>query len=151
MTTQTATSLRLTRTMQADPATVFRAWTEPEQLHQWSCPEGASITDVRVDLRVGGRYRIRMRGAEGQAHTAVGVYREIERPRRLVYTWDWEEADQAMGETLITVEFVSRGHGTEVTLTHERFPGAEAKTSHEQGWTSCLDRLERLFPAGSKT
>lgn len=151
MTTQTTTSLRLTRVLQADPATVFRAWTEPDQLRHWSCPEGASITDVDVDLRVGGRYRIRMRGADGQVHTAFGVYREIARPHRLVYTWDWEEADYAMGETLVTVEFAPRGNATAVTLTHELFPAAEAKTSHEEGWASCLNRLERLVATARGT
>lgn len=146
MTTQTATSLSLTRTIRADRDAVFRAWTEPAQLRQWSCPEGMGIAEVQVDLTVGGRYRIRMTGAEGQVYTAFGTYREIDRPQRLVYTWDWEEPDHAVGETLVTVEFSERGGSTEVTLTHEAFSAAEAKVSHEQGWTSCLNQLEQIFP-----
>ncbi len=50
-----------------------------------------------------------------------------------------------MGETLVTVEFNDLDGSTEVVLTHELFPNAEAKSSHEEGWTSCLNRLERLF------
>lgn len=145
MSTKAETSLRVSRVIRADRETLFGAWTEPDRLRRWSCPEGATVEDVRVDLRVGGKYRIRMRGSEGQTYTAVGVYREVDRPQRLVYTWDWEEEDQAVGETIVTVEFKDLGETTEVVVTHERFPSAEAKDGHEQGWTSCLDRLEGLF------
>lgn len=49
-----------------------------------------------------------------------------------------------MGETLVTVEFRDRGGATELVLTHEAFPNAQARDGHEQGWTSYLGRLERL-------
>lgn len=146
MSTETGTSLRLSRVIKAGADAVFRAWTEPEQLMQWSCPEGLGIADVQVDLSVGGRYQIRMKNPEnGDIYTAFGVYREIKRPQRLVYTWDWKEQDHKVGETLVTVEFNDLGGSTEVVLTHERFPSADAKTGHEEGWTSCLNRLEKLL------
>ncbi len=145
MSTETATSLRITRVVKAKRETVFKAWTEPDQLMRWSCPEGATMEDAAVDLKVGGRYRIRMRGENGETHTAFGVYREIDRPGRLVYTWDWEESSHAMGETLVTVEFNEVGGATEVVLKHDLFPAPEARDGHEQGWASCLNRLEKLF------
>ena len=143
MSTNTETSLRISRVIKADRERVFAAWTEPLHLKKWSCPEGLSVADVQVDLSVGGQYKIRMENPEGKVHTAFGVYREIEPPHRLVYTWDWEE--ESIGETLVTVEFNDLGGSTEVVLTHELFPNAEAKVGHEEGWTSCLNRLERLF------
>lgn len=145
MSTRADTSLRLSRIIKADSETVFRAWTEPEHLERWSCPEGLRVADVHVDLRIGGKYRLRMEGPEGQFHTAVGVYREIERPKRLVYTWDWLEEDHRMGETLVTVEFNEMEGSTEVVVIHERFPNSEARDDHETGWTSCLNRLEQLY------
>jgi uncharacterized protein YndB with AHSA1/START domain len=145
MSTETGTSLRLSRVLNADPDTVFGAWTEPEQLKQWSCPEGTTLERAEVDLKVGGQYLLGMRGSEGQHHTAVGTYREIDRPSRLVYTWAWEEKENDVGETLVTVEFHDLGGSTEVVLTHERFPSAEASENHTQGWTSCLSRLEGMF------
>lgn len=145
MSTKADTSLRVSRIIQSDAETVFRAWTEPEHLKRWSCPEGLSVDDVQVDLRVGGNYRIRMKRPEGQVHTAVGVYREIVRPSRLVYTWDWLEDDHKVGETLVTVEFHQMKGSTEVVLIHEGFPASEAKVGHEEGWTSCLNRLEQLY------
>lgn len=142
MSTETSTSLQITRMLNADPARVWQAWSTADGLKQWSCPEGATVSDVAVDLRVGGRYRIRMNGSEGQTYTAIGTYREITAPRRLVYSWDWEEPDHAVGETLVSVEFEAVGDSTQVTINHERFPSAEAAGSHEQGWGSCLNRLE---------
>lgn len=144
MTTQTNTALRISRVIKADPETVFRAWTEPEQLQNWSAPEGATVKAAQVDLKIGGRYRISMRTSEGN-YNATGVYREIDRPNRLVYTWSWEEKEHDVGETLVTVEFNGVGGSTEVVLLHELFPSAEAKTSHEEGWGSCLNRLEAQF------
>ncbi len=143
MSTDTGTSLRISRTIKADRQTVFRAWTEPAQLREWSCPEGGTVLDAQVDLRVGGRYTIQMKVADGTVHTAAGAYREIERPRRLVYTWDWKEG--GVGETVVTVEFHDVDGSTEVVLVHELFPNAEAAERHQRGWTSCLNRLEGMF------
>lgn len=145
MSTRTDTSLRMSRVIAAEPETVFRAMTEPGRMKKWMAPEGFDA-EVEADVRVGGRYRIRMEGPEGAVHTAVGAYREVEPPRRLVYTWDWEEEGGRMGDTVVTVELEARDDGTtEVVLTHELFPAPEAVEEHEKGWTSCLDRLESLL------
>lgn len=146
MSPDTATSLRLERTFAADPQTVFRAWTERDRVLNWSCPEGATLADVTIDLRVGGTYELRMRGPEGESYTAFGTYREVASPNRLVYTWDWREPEHAVGETLVTVEFHPvEGGRTRLVLTHERFLDPEQTAGHEEGWTSSLDRLEKLL------
>jgi glutathione S-transferase len=141
MTTKTTShTLRLTRTVAASPQRVFDAWTRPEHLKQWSAPEGYDVTQAEVDLKVGGKYRIEMRSPEGAQHTAVGTYREITSPSKLVYTWSWEDGPDG-GDTLVTVEFLDRDGHTEVVLVHDLFPTDEARADHEQGWTSCLNRL----------
>jgi uncharacterized protein YndB with AHSA1/START domain len=145
MNTQTGISLKLSRVIKADPETVFQAWTEPEQLKQWSAPEGMTVPLAEMDLTVGGRYHIRMRNDEGKEFNAFGVYREIDPPKRLCYTWRWQEEEHDAGETLITVDFNDLGGSTEVVITHDLFPTVEAKTSHEEGWSSCLNRLEKIF------
>ena len=145
MNTSTDTTLRLTRVIKATPAIVFAAWTEPAQLQQWSCPEGMSLPEVKVDLRPGGQFLLDMLGEDGVHHTAFGEYREIDAPHRLVYTWDWKQEGDAMGETLITVEFKPVDGHTEVVMTHEKMPSIELRDAHEQGWTSCLNRLEERF------
>ena len=144
MTTATETSLRLTRMIQADPTKVFEAWTDPKQLNLWSAPEPMDV-EAEVDLRVGGRYRILMKGTDGGVFTAVGEYREIDPPNRLSYTWKWEETGNDYYDTLVTVEFHDREGATEVVLIHDLFPDAEITGKHNEGWTSCLTRLEKVF------
>ncbi|MEQ9569176.1 MAG: SRPBCC domain-containing protein [Longimicrobiales bacterium] len=145
MTVDARRALTLTRTIAADPEAVFDAWTRPDLMARWSCPDPRAELEIDVDLRVGGAYRIRMAMDEG-TWTALGTYREVERPRRLVYTWDWEEGDHRMdADTVVTVEFVAVDEGTRVTLTHAGFPAAEATDGHHEGWTACLDHLERMF------
>lgn len=145
MNISTDTTLRLSRVIKAEPQAVFAAWTEPALLQKWSCPEGATLAEVQVDLRVGGAFLLRMRSGEDGRHTAFGEYREIVPPHRLVYTWDWKEPEYAMGETLITVEFRAHGQHTEVLMVHERMPTLELREAHNQGWTSCLDKLAAQF------
>jgi uncharacterized protein YndB with AHSA1/START domain len=146
MKTDTGLSLRVSRTINADPDTVFRAWTDPAQLKDWwYTQKGGRFGGAEIDLAVGGRYRIRMIAPDGRTFTAVGVFQVVERPRRLVYTWDWEEEANRLGETLVTVEFGALGDATEVVLTHERFPSAERRGGHEQGWQELLARLEQRY------
>jgi glutathione S-transferase len=145
MTTQTANSLRVTRKINAAVERVFEAWTDQDRLLSWFCPKSMEVADASVDFRVGGRYRVSMRSPEGRTFTAVGEYREIEPPNRLCFTWDWEEEDYGVGETLVTVELVERSGSTEVVLTHGGFANQEAVESHTEGWNSCFDRLESLL------
>lgn len=146
MTTITDTSLRITKLIAATPEQVFEAWTNPDIMAKWSAPEGINQIDCTSSLEVGGSYEIVMTNDEGLLHTAFGSYLEIDRPNRLVYTWDWrEEAFKMDVDTVITVEFNALGDSTEVIMTHDLFPNREMSEAHEQGWSSCLNRLERLF------
>lgn len=136
---------RVRRVIPAPPETVFHAWTAPDRIRQWSCPPGGTIRESQVDLVPGGPYRLLIETEEGTLHTAFGVYREVDAPNRLVYTWDWEEPESAVGETLVTVEFLADGASTEVVIVHEGFPAAEAAEGHRLGWTWSLERLEDLL------
>lgn len=145
-TTKSDTRLRLTRVLSADPGTVFAAWTEADRMERWFSPEGVEVVSVVTDPVPGGAYRVRMRSDEGNVHTARGTYREVDPPVRLVFTWEWEEEEHAVGETVVTVELTEIEGGTELVLTHEGFPAAEARDGHAEGWRSCLDRLEAYLP-----
>jgi uncharacterized protein YndB with AHSA1/START domain len=138
-------SLVVRRTIAADVQRVFEAWTQPAHMVHWACPEGATLKTVQTDLRVGGSYVLEMVNQDGSPHTAFGTYREVDPPRRLVYTWDWKEEEFQVGETIVTVEFNDLDGSTEVVVTHEGFPALEAREGHEQGWSSCVDRLVALF------
>ncbi len=149
MTTQETRSeitLNLTRTYSAPRDDVFRAWTEPEALKRWFAPSDEFSTPIaEVDLRVGGAYRIGMKPPDQEdMFIVVGTYREVQPPERLVFTWSWEEG-MDVGETLVTVEFRDLGGSTEVVLTHELFPNEQARDKHNEGWSGCLERLEKIL------
>jgi uncharacterized protein YndB with AHSA1/START domain len=140
----TTNSLVVSQTIRADAERLFRAWTDPEELkHWWRMDEkGWRFDAASIDLRVGGRYRLGMTSPDGNTYVAVGVYREIQRPTRLVFTWDWEGEFMPVGETLVTVEFKDSGNQTEVVLTHERFADPSRVARHEQGWSQMLRLLD---------
>lgn len=144
MSVETVGAVRLSRTIAADRQRVWNAWTRPEEMKQWSCPAPGGCQGVESDFRVGGSFTIRM-DVDGKAHNAFGTYKEIDEPRRLVYTWDWEEEENAMGETVVTVEFSEVDGGTRVDLVHEGFPVEEARKGHEEGWGACMAHFLGLF------
>ena len=120
MTTQTAGTLEVSRVIAADPESVFDAWTRPEHLGKWSAPEGIDVPISEVDLTVGGRFHLRMKNAEGGMHNARGIYREIDRPARLVYSWEWDEHPEYGNPD--HREFRAVDGGTQVTMVHSGLP-----------------------------
>lgn len=139
-------TLVLRRLLKAPQERAFRAWTTPEHIQQWMRPEPSMVIPlVRMDLRVGGKFRIQMKNPEGEYFTAVGEFREVTPPERLVYTWDWEKdgGGNEFGEvegkvSLITVEFLKRGEQTEFVMTHTRFATVQSRDGHAEGWTRAL-------------
>ncbi len=145
-TAASSTTVVLRRVLHAPRERVFDAWTTPEHLRAFFCPESFTATGATADARVGGRYRITMMSSEGAAYVAHGTYREVVRPQRIICTWSWEEDDPALElETLLTLEFHERSGDTELVLTHERFRDAAQRDRHEEGWSSILTGLERLL------
>jgi len=150
---QAVRKLVVARVFDAPRELLWRAWTDPKQIMQWFKPACAfEIALAKVDLCVGGKYRIQMKNPDGEFFTAVGAYREIKAPERLVFTWGWEkdgsEADFGEvepDETVVTVEFRALGKQTEVVLTHEKFSSQESRDKHEHGWSGCFDQLAKFI------
>lgn len=141
--------LRLEHRFDAPPEAVFDAWLDPRVLREWwGVGDDWRAGVVDIDPRPGGRYRLSMvdhsEDGGGNEHTVGGRYLEVERPRRLVFTWAWE-ADGPDGagheETLVRVEFEPSEAGTRLTLTHERLPNAVSREMHVVGWQASLARL----------
>jgi uncharacterized protein YndB with AHSA1/START domain len=139
--------IHLRRWFRAPPEKVFRAWTQPEALTAWWCPSGWAATEIEIDLRVRGEYRIAMRNAGRGAEVAVsGHFLEVSPPERLRYTWHWEGAFEGIRDTVVTVEFLKSGSGTELILCHTYFDDAEARQQHRIGWIAACNRLESSIP-----
>ena len=145
-------TLIIKRVLNAPPERAFRAWTSAEHIQQWMRPEpGMEIPLASMDLRVGGKFRIQMKKPDGEFFTAVGEFREVKAPERLVYTWDWEKdgsgtefGDVEGKASLITVEFLNQGELTELVLTHSRFATVESRDNHAQGWSKIAESFAKF-------
>ncbi len=149
--TEQETMLRVTRRFDAPRDRVFDAWTNPDVLRSWwAAGPDWKTPGVEVDARPGGRYRLTMQDPNGSAHTVVGEYKEITPPERLAYTWSWEGGPPEMdgsADSLVVVEFLEDGDGTEVVLMHSGFANGEIRGEHEKGWTAVIGNLGRVLGA----
>jgi uncharacterized protein YndB with AHSA1/START domain len=120
---------------------VFAAWLDPASLAQWMCPGDVRRAIVEIDARVGGTFRIVMKHADEDGEHR-GEYLVIEPPSLLSFTW--LSANTDLVPTIVTVEFLERGIGTELILTHRRLPPAQVG-SHRRGWAEILVKLEQIL------
>ena len=144
---QDPAAIRIERTFRAPIEAVFAAWTSPEVLRRWYPPGADWETPVaEVDLRVGGELRIVMRDPSGDEFGGGGEYREIDPPRRLVFTWTWDRPDVAEGTQLVEVDFADNGDGTTtVVMINRGLHDEKSQRSHREGWEGSFDNLERAL------
>jgi uncharacterized protein YndB with AHSA1/START domain len=138
-------SLTLKRRIKAPPAQVFSAWTDPQKIVRWFGPHETKLDSVRADMdvRVGGRFKVRFQTVDGEQHQVGGTYRELVPESRLVFSWAWHSTPER--ESLVTVTLAPDGNGTLLTLQHEQFFDEQARDGHQRGWTGTLDKLEKMF------
>ena len=74
----------------------------------------------------------------------IGIYEEIIPASRLVHSWRIESSPDH-GAERVTINFVGRDGGTEITVTHAGIPTEELRTGHRSGWIGCLDGLSEMF------
>ncbi len=131
-------SFTKTAILPVSPDEAFALITEPERLRRWQ-----TVT-ATVDLRAGGSYRWTVT----PGHIAEGTFREVERGRRLVFGWGWDEnPDLPKDASTVTVTIEPVAEGSKVTLVHEGLTEAQA-AMHAEGWNHFFERLERLASTG---
>ena len=140
MEASTETAVRRELTIAASPETVWEFFVDPEKATRWM---GKS---ARLDPRPGGEYRVEVISG----NVARGEFVEVDRPRRLVWTWGWEPGSPSPvepGSTRIEVELVPDGDATVVRLAH-RGPAGLADL-HAAGWDNYLPRLAVAAEGGA--
>jgi uncharacterized protein YndB with AHSA1/START domain len=137
------------QTIQAPPARVFKAWTDPAQISRWFVPvDGwtAPLDLISVDARIGGTWRVSMVDEKGEAYPVVFHYREIAEPDRLVFTTG--EPDQDANDPAIhvaTVTITARDGGTEMTYAGVT---SDPDQSDVAGWKVMFERMADQLAAG---
>ena len=72
------------------------------------------------------------------------MYREVAPAKRLVFTWEWENPEYSVGDTVVAVDFDDAGDGTtDVVITHTRFGNEARAANHERGWAQLLRLIEQ--------
>jgi uncharacterized protein YndB with AHSA1/START domain len=139
------TTLRLERLIPTPPEVLFTLWTDPRELAKWWAPDGFQAVVDALDTRPGGRWRIVLHRLDGAPLALSGAFRTVEPPRRLSFTWAWENESGARGhETEVTVTFEATHGGSRLTLLHQRFDSKRARDGHHAGWSAGLDRLAKM-------
>ncbi len=144
MTADPSPLFRITRRFEASPERVFDAWLDPARARKWlfTSPEtDIAARRVEIDARVGGKW-LMTNPCEGVELEGLGEYLEVDRPRRLVFTF----AIPALGPDAdrIVVEIVPDGAGCILTLTHELLP-PEYHDATANGWGKMFDRLVEVL------
>ena len=143
-------SLRISRVFPATRQRTFHAWTDPTELKKWwRVGKEFVLTVAEIDLRVGGGFRIGVESPSGKIHMVRGRFLEVIPPVRLVYTWIAEDPNLKQMETLVTVEFLERGDGTEISMLHEKLKEGGLRESTRVGWASVIDGLATLLRSNS--
>jgi uncharacterized protein YndB with AHSA1/START domain len=141
------TDLTLTteRTIAAPIERVFDAWLDPATLARFMIPgPGMTVPEAKTDPRVGGRFDLIMQAGDDKLPHG-GIYKEITRHSRLVFTW---ESPFSVAGSTVTLTFSPVKNGTHVTLNHVKFPSEESRDNHLGGWAAILAVLDgALVPA----
>jgi uncharacterized protein YndB with AHSA1/START domain len=129
------------REIAAPAEDLFDAWLDAQSLGSWLKPDGIRETRAETDPRVGGAFRIVMVDDESSIEHN-GIYREIDRPRRLVFTWS--SPATRFRDSIVTVTFQpSSSSSTVVEIQQVGLPDEEARVGHHAGWSDALRELDR--------
>ena len=134
--------VQLRRRVKATAEEIFELWTKPDLMARWMSPfPGAVDCKASCDFRPGGSYSLVMSSEESKREV-TGTYVQIDRPRKLVFTWMGPLTNHV--NTLVTLELNPRGDETDLVLTHERLPTPEMHVGHTKGWGYILDNLAEV-------
>ena len=133
-----ANFIRITRRFDASAERVFDAWINPRTASKWLFTSPTSEKNkTEIDARVGGKWTITDRRG-GTDYTGIGEYLEIDRPRRLVFTFGMPQFSPYFNRVI--VEIAPDGNGCILTLTQEGLL-ADHEKGTEEGWGKMFDSL----------
>lgn len=133
--------LLIVRTFDAPVALVFRIWEERDHMVRWLGPTDFECTHLDMDFRPGGKWRGRIVSEAYGESWMGGEYRQIEKNKRIVYTFKWDEDEGSPTlETIVTVTFHEEDGKTVQSFHQTPFASVESRDSHVGGWNECFDR-----------
>jgi uncharacterized protein YndB with AHSA1/START domain len=137
--------LRLVKVIAASPDRVFAEFVDGRQLRRWWGPSGFTVPRLEFDAVEGANYRLVMQPPEGDVFHIRGTFLTVEPPRRLTFSFVYEEPDPDDQETVVTLTFEPTDEGSRIVLEQGPFKTEARLELHRQGWAETLDRLEQLI------
>ena len=143
-----ATDLSFTRTLAVPRQLIWECWTRPEHIPHFFVPAPHKVTDVDIDLRVGGRFNTTFE-VDGNVMENHGVYLEVVPEEKLVftdaYTESWKPAPEPFMTAILFLADAPDGGTTYTAIARHRNP--DTKKSHEDmgffdGWGTVATQLE---------
>lgn len=133
--------LLIVRTFNAPVALVFRIWEERDHMIRWLGPTDFTCTHLDMDFRPGGKWRACIVSEQYGENWMGGEYREIEKNKRIVYSFAWDGSPDEPGmKTLVTVTFRDEDGKTVQSFHQTPFKSVESRDSHVGGWNESFDR-----------
>ena len=135
------------RVLPAPPDIVYDEWLDPVGMIEWMCPRPARAVKIALEPVVGGALRIDIEDS-GSSLYVTGTFVELDRPRRLRFTWSCSDWADPSVQSLVTVTLAA--HGTDetmMTIEHEQLPPEEVD-NHERGWGTIAVQLRDAIRAG---
>jgi uncharacterized protein YndB with AHSA1/START domain len=150
MTTLTDRELTLTRLIDAPREKLYKAWTDPVLLSQWFTPPPYKTEVKHMDVRPGGASLIIMRGPNGEEMLNRGVYLDVVKNEKLVFTDAFTEAWVPSEKPFMvgTITFADEDGSTRYTAVVRHWRVADRETHEKmgfhQGWGIATDQLAAL-------
>jgi uncharacterized protein YndB with AHSA1/START domain len=147
VTTPSDREIVMTRVFDAPRDLVFEAHTSCEHLSHWWGPRKYEVVSCEIDFRPGGEWRIVHRGPDGEEYAFHGEYREIVRPERIVWTFEFEGVPGSVSVETMTLE----EHDGKTTFTSTSvFDSVEGRdgmleSGMESGAAETMDRLDEYL------
>jgi uncharacterized protein YndB with AHSA1/START domain len=141
---------RATHRFRASAERVFDAWLDEKSVRQWmAIAVGAmgafDVKRVEIEPRIGGKFTFSDMRKDGEA-VHWGTYLEIDRPRRLVFTWFTSKEDERENASVVTLTIERDGDGCVATIVHAMdAKWAEYQERTAKGWGTMLDKIEAHF------
>lgn len=134
--------LLITREFDAPVALVFRLWEDRQHMLRWWGPEEFTTIELDWELTPGRRWSGAMISRQYGLSRFDGTIRAVERNRRIVFTFQWDEASGRDRDTLVTVTFAEQGGRTIQTFHQTPFSTVAIRDSHVGGWNSLFNRQQ---------
>ena len=128
------------RVLPAPPDVVFDEWLDPVGMTEWMCPRPARAVKIVLDPSVGGSLRIDIEDS-GTSVYVTGQFIELDRPRRLRFSWSCSAWADPSVQSEVTV--ILEHHGADrtlMTIEHEQLPPGQVDP-HQHGWEAIAAQL----------